>query len=347
MSRAEVAAAVRIGIATRAPGDVEWMDVFDALDTALPGMSACQLCGWDPVTSRFVVIAEYGYSRRISADLVENMPRTQWGRWLFDAGNPLLMDDMPQNFRASPHYEQWLAPAGLDDGMSATLRSECGRRVGMMHISAGRAGTFSEGSREFVAEIGKTLAPQVDPLRYPRLDAQLGKEWAASRILPGRAAVRLTKRDPCPITDDPRVVELAETFAILGATALAFLWRTCEGMLRVIMLAGEGQANRGGVLVASTPFDNELGLTAREIDVITGVVAGLSNQAIADRLVVSRRTVETYAERLLAKLGCSSRSEAAAMAGRAGLLTPTPGTGGVGDLDRLVRGVGPLRTPWA
>ncbi len=347
MSRAEVAAAVRIGIATRAPGEVDWMEVFDALGGALPGLCACQLCGWDPISTRFVVVAEFGYSRRISADLVDGMPRTQWGRWLFDAVDPLLMDDQPQNFRASPHYENWLAPAGLDDGMSSALRSECGRRVGMLHLNAAKPGTFTESSREFVAEIARSLAPQVDPLRYPRLDAQLGKEWAASRLLPGRPAARLSRREACPIADDPRIVELAETFAVLGAPALAFLWRTEVGMLRVVMLAGDGAANRGGVLVASTPFDNELGLTAREIDVVTGIVAGLSNQAIADRLVVSRRTVETYAERLLSKLGCSSRSEAAAMAGRAGLLTPTAGAGGVGDLDRLVRGVGPLRAPWA
>jgi len=96
--------------------------------------------------------------------------------------------------------------------------------------------------------------------------------------------------------------------------------------------------NRTGVTVASTPYDNEHGLTAREVDVATGIVAGLGNQAIADGLVVSRRTVETYVERLLAKLGCASRGEVAGVAARAGLIKPAAGHGDVGDLVRLTRG---------
>ena len=42
------------------------------------------------------------------------------------------------------------------------------------------------------------------------------------------------------------------------------------------------------------------------------VAEGLSNRAIAQRLVVSQRTVEGHVARILAKLGFSSRAQIAA-----------------------------------
>ena len=45
---------------------------------------------------------------------------------------------------------------------------------------------------------------------------------------------------------------------------------------------------------------------------------GLSNRAIADRLVVSERTVETYVSSILAKLGFTARTQIAAWAATRG-----------------------------
>lgn len=52
----------------------------------------------------------------------------------------------------------------------------------------------------------------------------------------------------------------------------------------------------------------------REREVASLVVRGLSNRAIADRLVLGERTVETHVERLLRKLDVRSRHD---VAGRA------------------------------
>jgi DNA-binding CsgD family transcriptional regulator len=61
------------------------------------------------------------------------------------------------------------------------------------------------------------------------------------------------------------------------------------------------------------------GLTARERDVVSLVAAGRSNRQIADALVLSERTVETYMTGILAKRGFESRAQIAAWAVQAGL----------------------------
>jgi DNA-binding CsgD family transcriptional regulator len=337
MEQSKVSAAARIGYSLGTSADVDWGEVFGALTDALPSICAVQVTGWDPVARGYLVVAERGYRRDISEDLCHRLPRTRWGGQLFESGVPLLMDDMPQHFRASPHYQEWLHPAGLEDGLSATLRIGNSRQVGVLHLNAPERRAFGEEARDFVAQIAPVLARRVDPLRSPSLDSWFGPEWAASRMVSRGEPLAVTGREPSPLAGDPRFVELAAAFGRLSVGILAFLWPYRGDWYRATLLHVV-DTNRTGVIVASAPFDNELGLTAREIDVITGIVSGLSNQAIADGLVLSRRTVETYVERLLGKLACATRGEVAGIAARAGLVRP--GTG-VGDLLRLTRGLRP------
>ena len=60
-------------------------------------------------------------------------------------------------------------------------------------------------------------------------------------------------------------------------------------------------------------------LTAREWEVLRQVAAGHSNQAIADRLVISERTVRTHVSNILGKLGVASRTQAALWAREQGV----------------------------
>jgi non-specific serine/threonine protein kinase len=66
-------------------------------------------------------------------------------------------------------------------------------------------------------------------------------------------------------------------------------------------------------------------LTARELEVLPLLAAGLTNQQIADRLFISRGTVRTHVSNILAKLGARSRTEAAVLAHDRELLDSLPG----------------------
>lgn len=60
-------------------------------------------------------------------------------------------------------------------------------------------------------------------------------------------------------------------------------------------------------------------LTDRERDVLTLVARGQSNQEIAAALVISEATTKTHVSRVLAKLDCTSRVQAAILAREAGI----------------------------
>ncbi|HVH22238.1 MAG TPA: helix-turn-helix transcriptional regulator, partial [Pseudonocardia sp.] len=56
---------------------------------------------------------------------------------------------------------------------------------------------------------------------------------------------------------------------------------------------------------------NPAGLTQRQLDVLDLLADGLTNAEIAERLVVSVRTVDSHVAAVLAKLGVRTRREAA------------------------------------
>jgi DNA-binding NarL/FixJ family response regulator len=76
---------------------------------------------------------------------------------------------------------------------------------------------------------------------------------------------------------------------------------------------------RGPEPVVGTP-EALSALTAREVDVLRLVAAGLTNDDIADRLGVSPVTVKTHVTRILAKLQAETRAQAVVRAYECGLV---------------------------
>lgn len=68
--------------------------------------------------------------------------------------------------------------------------------------------------------------------------------------------------------------------------------------------------------VESLPFEvdrerqEELGITARELEILELISEGLSNRQIGERLCISENTVKTHSSRLFDKLGARRRTQA-------------------------------------
>lgn len=71
---------------------------------------------------------------------------------------------------------------------------------------------------------------------------------------------------------------------------------------------------------SSTLHNEEEELTEREHEVLELLAHGLANKEIANRLVISERTVKFHVSAILAKLGVSNRTEAVTVAAQRGLV---------------------------
>jgi DNA-binding CsgD family transcriptional regulator len=75
-------------------------------------------------------------------------------------------------------------------------------------------------------------------------------------------------------------------------------------------------ALEGETVATESPY----GLTSRELEVLALVAAGHTNRQIGDALFISEKTASVHVSHILAKLGASTRAQAAAVASRLGLV---------------------------
>lgn len=75
-----------------------------------------------------------------------------------------------------------------------------------------------------------------------------------------------------------------------------------------------------GPFVVDTARQEQLGITARELEILGAIADGLSTREIAEKLYVSENTVKTHASRLFDKLGAKRRTQAVQIGKDAGLI---------------------------
>jgi DNA-binding CsgD family transcriptional regulator len=102
----------------------------------------------------------------------------------------------------------------------------------------------------------------------------------------------------------------AATRAHLGESALAKALADGRAMTPAQALAAYKALPMQPALQAKRPPAYPAGLTAREVEVLRLVAAGLNDAQVAERLVISVRTVNTHLTSIYNKLGVSSRAAA-------------------------------------
>ena len=116
------------------------------------------------------------------------------------------------------------------------------------------------------------------------------------------------------LPDESAVLQAVAALDRLGADAAATLAR------RRLRALGVTRIPRGP---QPTTRSNPAGLTGRQMEVLLLLVDGLTNSEIAERLVLSVRTVDHHVAAILDKLGVSSRREAGRSAVELGILPST------------------------
>jgi DNA-binding CsgD family transcriptional regulator len=127
---------------------------------------------------------------------------------------------------------------------------------------------------------------------------------------PYEAALSLADAD-----DEARLRLALEELLVLGARPAAAM------LARRLRERGVMSLPRGP---RPTTLQNQYGLTARELEVLALVNEGLQNGQIADRLVVSVRTVDHHVEAILRKLGAKTRADARVTATSLGKAVAAP-----------------------
>lgn len=116
---------------------------------------------------------------------------------------------------------------------------------------------------------------------------------------------------------------LAEKVAKLSDSAITVQMLLLLGVLGWVhrLYAAQPVALAAPVGAAQT---RTLTLTPRELEVVRLIAEGQSNGAIAERLVVSPRTVHSHVTNAMRKCGCANRTELGVLAVREGLVPVTP-----------------------
>jgi ATP/maltotriose-dependent transcriptional regulator MalT len=229
----------------------------------------------------------------------------------------------------------WLSgQVALGQGDLVTARTLAEKSVVLYKEMGHRHGTA-----ESLSALGKVLAAEVDyaaaRTQYEEsleICGALGAKWIIATCLLGLGEVVAAQqklawaaqlwgtadalRDalgvpipPVELADYERSLSAARVH--LGERAFAAAWSQGRSMTSEQALAAKGQKPiQTPTTTMIPPPIHPAGLTAREVEVLRLVAGGLTDVQVAEKLVLSPRTVHAHISSIYSKLGVTSRSAA-------------------------------------
>jgi predicted ATPase/DNA-binding CsgD family transcriptional regulator len=228
-----------------------------------------------------------------------------------------------------------LGQLALGKGDLATARAEVEESEVLYKEMGHRHGTA-----ESLSAFGKVLAAEGDYAAAQALyeeslaiSGELGEKWMIARGLVGLGEVVAAQhklawaaqlwgaadvlRDalevpipPVELADYERSLSAARVH--LGERAFAAAWTQGRAMTPQQALVAQGHKPTPSPTPSATPSPQAYpaGLTAREVEVLRLLAGGLTDLQIAEKLVLSPRTVHAHISSIYSKLGVTSRSAA-------------------------------------
>jgi DNA-binding NarL/FixJ family response regulator len=269
--------------------------------------------------------------RAIEAELALWRGRPAEAREAVAAGLSQL-DGIDEPWLAAPLL--WLGLWAQADVVSDIPRSaaqeparEKARRAGQDLL--GRARTLLDGhafvpvaARAYVALCEAEATRLVEPAlpeaweeaatAFMSLRHRYQEAYARWRLAEALLGARLTR-------DGERVLRQAHGLALeIGAEMIGHEVRLLAQRARIELPAPTRSVTAAEAAQAVAP-PAELGLTARQLDVLALIAAGATNREIAQRLFITEKTAGAHVSAILARLGVRSRVQAATIAHRLGV----------------------------
>ena len=228
-----------------------------------------------------------------------------------EAAATLAVLDKRRLFR-SLDYESSLARAWVVAGQGAVSEA-----ITVVLSAAERAAAAGQFAAEVVCL--QTATQFGDRTSAPRL-RELESIVEGPRVgLAARFAVALRDGDAAELSsvseEFERMGDLVAAIDAAAHAALAYRSQDLRGSALICSARGDALAEQCGG--ASTPAlrqaSQPVPLTDREREIVMMIGEGLSNRAVAERLTLSVRTVESHIYRAMAKTGTTSRDELAAL----------------------------------
>lgn len=331
--------------------DVASLGTAGEAATALPAVlrrladeARAEACQLDSAVAgpAWVTLGNADYPRHVSRHLGGDFVGSWHGRMVLDRRCAMRIGpDDPYSFRRSWHFRDVLGPAGYADGVSLALRGNDQRVVGMLHLSASATRDFDDAVVAALPLLGRAVARVTTLLSDSGCHRSLPADFAAVQVVGDTAGERgawpVPGRAPLPIPFEGELRALVLAVRASGAESATFLYPHDGGLLEVKVLVGTTATGVEQCLVAARPARDLLGLTPRQLEVLTAVATGAGNREIAAELCLTPRTVAAHLEAILSRLGAASRAGAAAQAVAHGVLLPRSDPASVRGLGRVLR----------
>jgi DNA-binding CsgD family transcriptional regulator len=224
------------------------------------------------------------------------------------------MCDIPFDYRATRTYCEVLEPAGFHEGVTVCLRSAGGEYTGLLTLSSVDGRPASPEALVALSALSSRLAAATgpQPAVVPHgLFLRAGEVLVTVATGPGRVGVPMGADDDLPLTR-AELLAVARLTARSSRDRVGFFHQDRHRRWWAVRAQRSVPTVPGGADVVLTVRQQDLphGLTARELDILTLMVAGLANAEIAARLSTGVSTVKTHVEHILHKLGATSRAGA-------------------------------------